>query len=126
MPITHQIALGITAAYGLVSLAGGILGYVRADSMASLIAGGISGILLLLCAAGISYQPSLSLGAAIVIALALVGRFTSVLNQHRGQIGEYLASTGGIVGFVMIIGGVLVVLSAVAALMTKAGPPTGT
>ena len=33
--------------FGLLTLAGGIMGYVKANSVASLIAGGLSGILLM-------------------------------------------------------------------------------
>src|SRR5207244_11843846 len=57
VPTTHWIAVAIIALYGLVSVVGGILGYVRAESVPSLVAGGIAGLLLLLCAAGVFYAP---------------------------------------------------------------------
>src|SRR5438094_10454904 len=97
VPTTQMIALGITALYGLVSIVGGITGYVRADSWASLVAGGIAGVLLLLCAAGVFYRPALSLSAAIIISIALLGRFLPNVVRHRDNFGEYLTTTGGAV-----------------------------
>ena len=38
-----------TLIYGIVSLVGGLIGYFKAGSKVSLISGGISGILLLVC-----------------------------------------------------------------------------
>jgi len=63
-------------AFGLITLGGGIQAFLHVGSKASLIAGGISGILLLL--AGWLVQtgktmPGLILG--LVITLALAGRF---------------------------------------------------
>ncbi len=62
--------------FGLITLVGGVQGFLTAKSMPSLIAGGVSGILLLL--AGWLMQtgktmPGLILG--LVISLALAGRF---------------------------------------------------
>lgn len=39
-----------TLVYGLLSLAGGILGYIKSQSKISLISGGVSGLLLLVLA----------------------------------------------------------------------------
>jgi uncharacterized membrane protein (UPF0136 family) len=125
VPTTHWIALGITALYGIVSLVGGIIGYVRADSRASLVAGGIAGVLLLLCAAGVFYRPVLSLSGAIIISIALLGRFVPSLVRHRDDFGEFLATTAGVVALVMVIGGLLVVVFSALALATRASPPPG-
>jgi uncharacterized membrane protein (UPF0136 family) len=68
--------LGITAAlgYGILTLIGGIMGYVKAKSQASLISGLVSGSLLIL--AGIAQLMGQSWGlilaAAISAALAIV------------------------------------------------------
>ena len=73
----------IVAAYGLFSLVGGVIGYVKAKSAASLIAGGVSGALLLLCAYGIGQQQHAALIGSLVIALALGGRFAGTWFQKR-------------------------------------------
>jgi uncharacterized membrane protein (UPF0136 family) len=121
LPTTHLIAVVVTALYGIVCLVGGILGYVRADSMASLVAGGISGVLLLLCAAGIFFLPAVSLGGAIIIAVALLGRFVPILIRQWDRFGE---SNSPIVALVVSIGGVLTIVVCALALAAKAGPPS--
>jgi uncharacterized membrane protein (UPF0136 family) len=123
VPTTYWIAVVITALYGLVSIAGGILGYVRADSVASLVAGGISGLLLLLCAVGVFYAPALSLGGAIVIAVLLLGRFLPSLVKERDQLGDFVSTTKGTVALTMVIGGVLVIIFSAWALATRSSPP---
>ena len=62
-----------TIFYGLLSLGGGILGYVKSKSKVSLISGGISGLLLLILAVAIySGYSWASLVAAVVVALLTV------------------------------------------------------
>ena len=62
-----------TIFYGLLSLGGGILGYVKSKSKVSLISGGISGLLLLILAIAIYLGYSwASLVAAVVVALLTV------------------------------------------------------
>ena len=62
--------------FGLLTIAGGVMGYVKAGSNASLIAGGLCGLALLvagyLITSGKS-QPGLILG--LVVSLALAGQF---------------------------------------------------
>ena len=43
-----NITVIVVGLFGLFSLAGGLIGYFKAGSMASLIAGGVSGLILLL------------------------------------------------------------------------------
>lgn len=69
------LAVGVFGTVGLVALAGGILGFKRAGSRASLIAGGISGLTLLGAAV-------LLAGGAVSLGLAL-GGVTSVLLAAR-------------------------------------------
>ena len=62
-----------TIFYGFLSIAGGIIGYVKSKSTVSLISGGISGLLLLILAVvmnqGQIWAASI---AAIIIALLVV------------------------------------------------------
>ncbi len=118
----HLMAIILTAVYGLVSLIGGTIGYVKANSTASLVAGGISGVLLLLCAAGITRWPTLSLAGAIVISLALAGRFGGKLMEHRSALGDFLGEGAGITALVMVTGGVLVLVICCWALVVGSGP----
>jgi uncharacterized membrane protein (UPF0136 family) len=90
----HTIALGVTAAYGTLALAGGVMGYVKAKSRASLIAGGISGLLLIGSAIlGASY-PVAGLVVASVVSVALCARFArSVVG--KGASGIAVVMLGG-------------------------------
>jgi uncharacterized membrane protein (UPF0136 family) len=121
-PTAHWIALAIIAVYGIVSIAGGILGYVLADSKASLVAGGIAGLLLLLCAGGVFYLPAAGLSGAIVIAVALLGRFAPSL-YRQSSTPEGLGTTKGIVALIMVAGGVLVIAFSAWGLATRSNPP---
>jgi uncharacterized membrane protein (UPF0136 family) len=120
VPTTHWLAAVLTAVYGLISLAGGITGYVKANSTPSLIAGAISGILLLFCAFGVvRLSPFWSLMGAIILAVLLAGRFTMVMVRSTE-----MTEGARITAIVMISGGVIVIISAVAALLTEARPPS--
>jgi uncharacterized membrane protein (UPF0136 family) len=61
--------------FGLLTIAGGILGYVKANSTASLIAGSISGVLLVVAALLLPGQVAAGLVIAIIVSLLLGGRF---------------------------------------------------
>jgi uncharacterized membrane protein (UPF0136 family) len=114
----HLVAATVTALYGLTALVGGIIGYVKAGSTASLIAGGISGVLLLLCAIGLRWLPFWSLGGALVIAVLLVARFGMVA-MRRQEEADFLSSGPGITALVMILAGLAVIVVAVLALMAE-------
>lgn len=73
----------IVAAYGIWSLVGGAIGYVKAKSVPSLVAGSVSGALLLVCAYGIAQGSRLSALGSLVIALALGARFVGTWLKKR-------------------------------------------
>jgi uncharacterized membrane protein (UPF0136 family) len=81
----QTIAVGVAAAYGVLSLAGGVMGYAKAKSRASLIAGGISGLLLLGSAALAASHPVAGFAVASVVSLALVGRFAKSASGKRAS-----------------------------------------
>lgn len=78
-----NIAAIIVATYGIFSLAGGIIGYLKAKSAASLIAGSASGILLLLCAYKIAQGSYLAVLSSLGIALALGARFFGTWRKNH-------------------------------------------
>ena len=61
--------------FGLVTLVGGIIGYVQADSMVSLIAGGVAGIILIFIGLRLQKGWRPGLYVALVVALALIIHF---------------------------------------------------
>jgi uncharacterized membrane protein (UPF0136 family) len=61
--------------FGILTIAGGVIGYVKAGSMASIIAGSISGVLLLLAAWLMPEHQAAGLIVALVVSLLLAGQF---------------------------------------------------
>ncbi|MDB6132588.1 MAG: hypothetical protein JWM59_831 [Verrucomicrobiales bacterium] len=101
--------------FGAVSLLLGILGYVRAKSFPSLIAGGISGIGLMTSAVVAAKQaisnPGTNLGylMALVLSLLLLGRFLP------GFLKTKKFYPAGIMALLSLLG----VAAAIAGLMSK-------
>jgi len=61
--------------FGLLTIAGGVMGYLNKGSMPSLIAGGIAGVLLVVSALLIPVQAKVGLILGLVLSLALLGQF---------------------------------------------------
>lgn len=78
--------------FGALTLLGGIIGYVKARSAASLIAGAVSG-LLLIAGALLSWNGHLKGGLILLllISLALLGRFLPSLLRGKLNPAAYIA-----------------------------------
>jgi uncharacterized membrane protein (UPF0136 family) len=98
----HAVAIWMAAGYGVLALGGGVMGYLKANSRASLIAGGVSGVLLLGGAWLASSQPVAGLAMVCIVSAALVARFGK----------SALAKRATSVAYVMLGGGILVLVSA--------------
>ena len=79
----HPIAVMVVLVHGLFSLAGGTIGYLKARSAASLVAGAGSGALLLGCAYGMAQGHRMAMAGSLIIALALGGRFLGTWRKNR-------------------------------------------
>jgi uncharacterized membrane protein (UPF0136 family) len=112
MTTSQRLASRLTFAYGLVAAIGGTIGYVKAGSVASLIAGGGSGVLLLICATLVAKKPKLGLIGAIVLSVLLIGRFASTAAK----------SGASPVAIIMIVGGVAVLIASALALKSGDSP----
>lgn len=62
-------------AFGVLTIAGGIVGYAKAGSVASIIAGSITGILLLVAAFLLPQHRAIGLATAFMISLLLAAQF---------------------------------------------------
>jgi len=71
-----KVAAWITLFYGLIVIAGGIVGYLKAHSMASIVMGSIAGFLLLLSALGMMGKLASLAHLALIITFILDAFFT--------------------------------------------------
>lgn len=92
--------------FGLITLGGGIQAFIHVGSKASLIAGGISGVLLLVAGWLLQTQktmPGLILG--LIVTLGLAGRFLPKFFKDGGW------WPAGVEGWLGLIGVVLTILA---------------
>ena len=61
--------------FGTLTIAGGVVGYVKAGSVASIIAGSITGVLLLVAAFLLPEHRAIGLATAFIISLLLAAQF---------------------------------------------------
>jgi len=61
--------------FGVLTIAGGVLGYVKAGSLPSIIAGSITGVLLLVAASLLPEHRAIGLATGFVISLLLAAQF---------------------------------------------------
>jgi uncharacterized membrane protein (UPF0136 family) len=61
--------------FGALTIVGGVIGYVKAGSMASIIAGSISGVLLLVATFLLPEHRAAGLATAFIISLLLAAQF---------------------------------------------------
>lgn len=87
--------------FGIVTVAGGVMGFLKAKSKASLIAGSISGVLLL--AAGLLARQGDKKGLilGLVVAIALLGRFGVVFAKTRAMVPAGIMALLSVIGIVM-------------------------
>jgi uncharacterized membrane protein (UPF0136 family) len=95
--------------FGVLTIAGGIVGYVKAGSVASIIAGSITGVLLLVAAFLLPQHRGVGLATALVISLVLAGQFVPKF-LHTGR-----AMPAGMMSILSVIG----VITAIVALVKK-------
>ncbi len=93
--------------FGALTLAGGIMGYVKAKSRASLIAGGSSGALLMLAAYLVGANGRIGLLLGLVVSLPLAGRFVAGFRKTGKVMPAGLMALLSIAGVAMAIAGLL-------------------
>ena len=78
------IASIVVGCYGVFTLVGGVIGYLKAKSTASLIAGSISGSLLVVCAYGLGQGSRTAALVSAIVSVLLGGRFAGTWRRtHR-------------------------------------------
>ena len=89
--------------FGLLTIAGGVMGFVKAGSVASIVAGGISGVLLLLAAFLLPQQFAIALILAAVVSILLAGRFVPAFLKTGKMMPAGMMAILSVIGVVLAI-----------------------
>jgi uncharacterized membrane protein (UPF0136 family) len=89
--------------FGLLTIAGGILGYVKAGSVASIIAGSITGVLLLVAAFLLPEHRVAGLATALVVSFLLAAQFVPKFFRTGKVMPAGMMSVLSVIGIVTAI-----------------------
>ena len=86
--------------FGLLTIAGGIIGYLKAGSVASIIAGAITGVLLLVAAFLLPEHRVAGLATALIVSLLLAAQFVPKLIRTGRIIPAGMMSVLSVIGII--------------------------
>ena len=89
--------------FGILTIAGGIIGYVKARSVVSIVAGLITGLMLIAAAYVLPEQRQLGLGLAFATSLLLALQFIPRVLRTRRLVPGGIMSLLSIVGIVFAV-----------------------
>ena len=89
--------------FGALTIAGGIVGYVKAGSLPSIIAGSITGVLLLIAATLLPEHRAIGLATALVISLLLAAQFIPKFIRTGKAMPAGMMSIVSAIGIVMAL-----------------------
>src|SRR6266581_6469862 len=89
--------------FGALTIVGGIVGYLKAGSVASIIAGSITGVLLLVAAFVLPEHRAIGLATALIVSLLLAAQFIPKLLQTGRIIPAGIMSLLSAIGVIVVI-----------------------
>jgi len=89
--------------FGALTILGGIIGYVKAGSLPSIIAGAITGVLLLIAGALLTEHRAAGLATAFVVSLLLAAQFVPKLIRTGKMMPAGLMSILSVIGLIVAI-----------------------
>ena len=89
--------------FGVLTILGGIVGYVKAGSVASIIAGSITGVLLLVAAFLLPEHRMVGLATALIISLLLAAQFIPKLLRTGRVMPAGIMSLLSVIGIIVVI-----------------------
>jgi uncharacterized membrane protein (UPF0136 family) len=89
--------------FGALTIVGGIVGYVKAGSVASIIAGSITGVLLLVAAFLLREHRMVGLATALIVSLLLAAQFIPKLLRTGRVMPAGIMSLLSVIGIIVVI-----------------------
>ena len=89
--------------FGVLTVAGGIVGYLKAGSVASIIAGSITGVLLLVAAFLLPEHRAIGLATAFIMSLLLAAQFVPKFIRTGKVMPAGMMSILSVIGIIVAI-----------------------
>jgi uncharacterized membrane protein (UPF0136 family) len=89
--------------FGVLTIVGGVVGYVKAGSVASIIAGSITGVLLLVAAFLLPEHRMAGLATALIVSLLLAAQFIPKLLRTGRVMPAGIMSLLSVIGIIVVI-----------------------
>lgn len=89
--------------FGVLTIAGGIIGYVKAGSVPSIVAGAIAGIVLLTAAFLLPDHQVAGLAIGLITSLLLAGQFIPKLIRTGKAMPAGMMSMLSVIGIIMVV-----------------------
>src|SRR5205814_1673848 len=89
--------------FGVLTIAGGIIGYVKAGSVPSIVAGAIAGILLLAAAFLLPDHQVAGLAVGLITSLLLAGQFIPKFIRTGKAMPAGMMSILSVIGIIMVV-----------------------
>lgn len=89
--------------FGVLTVAGGVVGYAKAGSVASIIAGSVTGVLLLVAAFLLPEHRAIGLATAFIVSLLLAAQFVPKFIQTGRVMPAGTMSVLSLVGIIVAI-----------------------
>lgn len=98
-----EIAKNYYFVFGGLTIVGGIMGFVKKGSVASVVAGGLAGVLLIIAALWLKEKPQNGLILGGVISLALAGRFLPLFLKKFDWMPAGLIAVLSVIGVIVTV-----------------------
>ena len=89
--------------FGALTIIGGVIGYVKAGSVPSIIAGAITGVLLLVAGSILPQHRAAGLATAFIVSLLLAGQFVPKFFRTGKMMPAGLMSILSVIGLIVAI-----------------------
>lgn len=89
--------------FGILTVIGGLIGYLKAGSTISLVSGSIAGVLLLVAAFLLPTQLGVGLSLALIVSVLLAGRFIPHLIKSGKIMPDAMMSLFSVIGIVVAV-----------------------